>query len=62
MPEMREFDFDPVADVLADRGRHVMAVLTIIRAYELAGRPAVAGKPLGGFDLWSSRVRRRSSG
>ena len=39
MPEAREFAADPVATVLADRGRYIAACLTIARAYIVAGRP-----------------------
>src|SRR5271165_2918059 len=38
-PETRTFSGDPVAAVLADRGCYVAAVLTIARAYVVAGRP-----------------------
>jgi putative DNA primase/helicase len=55
-PEFREFKRDPVAEVLADRGRYVAAVLTIIRAYIAAGRPKVVA-PLNSFEGWSDMVR-----
>jgi putative DNA primase/helicase len=38
-PENRTFTRNPVAEVLADRGRYVGAVLTIARAYRVAGLP-----------------------
>jgi putative DNA primase/helicase len=38
-PELRQFKFDPVEMVLADRGKYIAAVLTICRAYFVAGRP-----------------------
>jgi hypothetical protein len=55
-PELRQFHGNPVAAVLADRGRFVAAVLTIVRGYLAAGRPA-ASTPLASFDEWSRLVR-----
>ena len=55
-PELRTFDFDPVEQVLADRGRYVTACLTIVRAYLLAGSPNRLD-PLASFGDWSNRVR-----
>jgi putative DNA primase/helicase len=55
-PELREFDFDPVEMVAQDRGRYIAAVLTILRAYVVAGFP---DKPraLGSFEDWSDHIR-----
>jgi putative DNA primase/helicase len=55
-PELRKFDHDPVAAILADRGRYVSACLIIVRAYILAGSP---GKfdPIASFGGWSDLVR-----
>jgi putative DNA primase/helicase len=55
-PELREFKHDPVAAILADRGRYVSACLVIVRAYILAGSP---GKltPIASFEGWSDLVR-----
>lgn len=55
-PELREFDFDPIAMVGADRGRYIAAALTVLRAYVLAGFPDRL-KPLGSFEDWSNHVR-----
>src|SRR5262249_4962131 len=55
-PELREFKGDPVARVLADRGKYIAAVLTIARAYIAAGRPGKL-KPLASFKGWSDTVR-----
>jgi hypothetical protein len=55
-PELRLFKRDPVAEVPADRGRYVAAVLTIVRAYITAGRPRVVA-PLNSFEGWSDMVR-----
>ena len=54
-PELREFEFDPVESVLADRGRYVSACLTIVRAYMLAD--PVRLQPIASFGEWSGRVR-----
>lgn len=55
-PELREFPFDPVARVLADRGRYVAATLTIAMAYRSAGSPRVCN-PIGSYGEWSETVR-----
>ena len=55
-PELRQFKFDPVALVLADRGKYIAAALTICRAYFVAGRPRPAPK-LASFEGWSDTVR-----
>ncbi len=55
-PELREFKANPLAEVQADRGRFVAAALTILRAYQVAGRPG-RPKPLGSFEAWSDLVR-----
>jgi putative DNA primase/helicase len=55
-PELREFDFNPVD--MAKRGcaGYLVAALTILRAFHIAGSPRQA-KPLGSFESWSDRVR-----
>lgn len=55
-PELREFTSDPLAMARANRGRYLAAALTVLRAYDLAGRP---GTPpaLGSFAEWSGWVR-----
>ena len=55
-PELREFKFEPVAKAKAERVRYVVAALTILRAFQAAGRPFQA-KPLGSFEKWSRLVR-----
>ena len=55
-PELRQFDFDPVDRVLADRGKYIVAALTICRAYCVAGRSKRAPK-LASFEGWSDTVR-----
>lgn len=54
----RTFDSDPVAMVLADRGKYIAACLTILRAHALAGYPGAKDlRPLVGFDDWTRVVR-----
>ncbi|MFH5927332.1 hypothetical protein [Roseomonas xinghualingensis] len=55
-PELRTFATDPIAAVKADRGRYLVAALTVLRAYHVAGRPS-APDPLGSFAAWSNWVR-----
>jgi putative DNA primase/helicase len=55
-PETRFFHRDPVAEVLRDRGRYVCAVLTISRAYSVAGMPKRL-PPRASFGRWSDIVR-----
>ena len=55
-PEEREFRHDPVATILADRGRYIGACLTIARGYLAAGSPDQR-KPLPSFERWSNLVR-----
>jgi putative DNA primase/helicase len=55
-PEMRLFDFDPIARVLENRGAYVAAAITIARAYQAAGKPQVCG-PVGSYAEWSETVR-----
>jgi hypothetical protein len=55
-PETRVFDSDPVTDAKKARPRYVVAVITILRAYIVAGRPG-RPTPLGSFEAWSDLVR-----
>jgi hypothetical protein len=55
-PELREFSTDPLEDCRANRNKYVVAGLTVLRAYEAAGRPKRLVE-LGSFDMWSRRVR-----
>ena len=55
-PELRQFNSDPVAEVLADRGRYVAACLTVVRAYAAAGSPGRL-RALASFEDWSDLVR-----
>jgi putative DNA primase/helicase len=55
-PESRTFTRNPVAEVLADRGRYIAAILTIVRAYRVAGSPEKLPQRLS-FGEWSDNVR-----
>jgi hypothetical protein len=55
-PELRKFEFDPVARVLEDRAAYLEAAITILRAYRAAGSPSVC-EPIGSYDRWSALVR-----
>jgi putative DNA primase/helicase len=55
-PELRHFKGDPLASVLANRGRYIAAVLIIVRAYLIAGCPNLL-PPLASFEDWSRLVR-----
>jgi len=56
-PAEREFNGDPVATVLADRGKYIAACMTILRAYLKAGKPKVCKVPMNSFGEWSDSVR-----
>ncbi len=55
-PETREFNYDPVAMILEDRGRYLADVLTIARAYHCAGYPDRLVR-VPSFERWSDLVR-----
>lgn len=55
-PELRPFEGNPVATVMAKRGLYVSACLIIVRAYILADRPGVL-PPIASFADWSDTVR-----
>jgi hypothetical protein len=50
-PDEREFDFDVHAEAAANRPELLVAALTALRAYHVAGRPGKL-KPMGGFEDW----------
>jgi len=54
-PELRPFKQKPLDMILADRGKYIAAVLTIVRAYQLAGYPDELY--LASYDHWSRIVR-----
>jgi hypothetical protein len=55
-PELREFSFDPIRLAIDRRGDYVAAILTILRAYHVAGRPFQVA-PIGSFADWSNLIR-----
>ena len=55
-PELRHFDFDPLKTILDDRGTFVAAILTVARAYHIAGRPGQP-PPLASYIDWNMLVR-----
>jgi putative DNA primase/helicase len=55
-PELREFDFDPIERVLANRGVYIAAAITIARAYIAADSPKVCD-PLGSYGEWTGVAR-----
>jgi hypothetical protein len=55
-PELRQYDYDPIADAKDHRGELVVAALTILRAYHVAGRPDRPPR-LQSFEQWSDTVR-----
>lgn len=56
-PEERVFSFDPVAVALDSRSEYVSAVLTLVKAFILAGSPDPGLKPFGSFETWCRMVR-----
>ena len=56
-PELRDFAYDPIADAKENRGELVAAVLTVLMAYHVAGRPNRPTPPLQSFVPWSNTVR-----
>jgi putative DNA primase/helicase len=55
-PELRTFVDDPIDLLRANRGRYVVAALTCLQAFHVAGRPEMQA-PLGSFADWSLMVR-----
>ncbi len=56
-PEERKFAENPIEVIKQDRATYVRAVLTILRAYIVAGKPAQKRKPLGSYEEWSGLIR-----
>jgi hypothetical protein len=59
-PELREFEHDVLETAHNERPKLVAAVLTILRAWQVADaadKASVKAKPLGLFKRWSQRVR-----
>jgi putative DNA primase/helicase len=56
-PEERRFQMDFLAHCTEKRTELVRAYLTILRAYDCAGRPDMQLTRWGGFDDWSDLIR-----
>lgn len=57
-PEERTFSRDAVQYVLDRRGSLIRDILTIVKAYQVAGEPHVGTRSYGGFEEWDRAVRR----
>jgi hypothetical protein len=59
-PATREFRTDHLGDLRRHRGRYIMAALTVIRAWLMAGKPGAAGHPgtVNGYCEWSDWCRQ----
>jgi putative DNA primase/helicase len=55
-PGSRKFSFNPIDRILADRGRYIANVLTIVRAHFVAGEPQKFS-PWASYDGYSRFVR-----
>jgi putative DNA primase/helicase len=56
-PELREFKTHPLDMIRQHRAFYVLAALTVLRAFHVAGRPRQKAAPLGSFEVWSGWVR-----
>jgi putative DNA primase/helicase len=54
-PWMRQFNDDPLARIMADRGKYAAAALTVCRAFMVSGEEPLP--PLQSFEAWSRVVR-----
>lgn len=59
-PATRVFRTDHLNDLRTQRGRYIMAALTVIRAWLMAGKPVAAGHPgtVNGYNEWSDWCRQ----
>ncbi|HLF97360.1 MAG TPA: hypothetical protein VI457_09470 [Methylococcaceae bacterium] len=57
-PETRAYQCDPVTEVRQNREYWVATVLTIIRAWIVAGHPKTECPPVAGFSDWSDLCRQ----
>ena len=55
-PYLRKFKRNPLAMIMENRGCYIAAALTIVRAYQVAGRPRRL-PPFASFNEWSDCVR-----
>jgi hypothetical protein len=56
-PDRVAFDFDPLDEAMVYAEDLVIAALTVVRAYIVAGRPKTQGVPFGSFEEWAHLVR-----
>jgi putative DNA primase/helicase len=56
-PDRLAFDFDPCSEAMAHAEEMVVAALTVVHAYIVAGRPKTQGVPFGSFEEWAAVVR-----
>ena len=54
-PERKQFNGNPLATIMRERGRYVAHALTVLRGYLAAGRPARVPR-LASYELWSDLV------
>jgi hypothetical protein len=57
-PYARDFDFCPAQRIEVERTHYVVAALTIIRAFIVAGRPKLGAGRTASFELWDDLVRQ----
>lgn len=57
-PYTREFEFNPLDVIMEQRQQMVVAALTIVRAYIVAGQPRPAKGRIASFELWDDLVRQ----
>lgn len=57
-PYARDFGFCPAQRIQTERGRYVVAALTIIRAFIAAGRPKTAPGRTASLEAWDDLVRQ----
>jgi hypothetical protein len=57
-PATLAYKGSPVAVVRGDRGKYVAKALTIVRAWEVCGRPRADVLPIASFGEWSDRCRQ----
>jgi putative DNA primase/helicase len=56
-PELRKFTFNPIHNILSNRGKYIAAALTIARAYRAADDKPTTISAYAGFEGWSEFVR-----
>ena len=54
----RDFKLDPLSMVRNQRSHYVSLVLTVVNAWQAAGRPMTSCRKLASYDRWSEMVRQ----